>query len=745
MARSTFSQLGLPLGENNTNMTYLYGVSDFFSVMFEDPEKTNLLMEASATVCSETYSRFLQLTSNVSLEDIQSTIGHTIKLLTIKTTDVVLGEVNVYKLSDSIISSRYIANRPLLPTTLFEENIDFRLEPQSDGSIYIRFAKDISSVGFPTRLLSDGSTKEYALWFVDCEIDEKLISKYYGNLIGLNEQNSTEVFKNFVYGLYYVYINGPVLDLVRKGLNLALGIPLCRGTETVLEIRKYLDTDQFIVVTDANQYIIPYGLPPVVEEGQVLQISDEIARWVEVKDYINDGDWWINMRIPPNIIPTLPPGQVDRYATSGSHYDYLMRTYLKKHTFLVNIRVTSFKEDQVFQELGKIIHNVKPAYTCPIYVWSVYDDETITLNEDAFLKRIDQFRCENITVPIEKFFRNNGAEPLIRGCPTFTRFNVPMFVTRLCGTDAYLNGLPDTSFNGISNGYVNPINQYRFNTEVERSWIRTILSRGSETVTGLRSRIGFYRSLHRTSDTIIKNTGEPVDTTARMGKVADGMKVIPLYTTTQADVEYKFSSLGLRAPRLAEWTFEFLNVTKLTEEINSLSINEGLINTQNLKLKDNFNLAFFRGTSIEYLSNVIPIPGYSTWAPPNSSYVNEGDYILGVRIDSNVVGMYWITSNFNFEAPYYAPLAESDTAILKLTNRPLRGLGPMGAPYYLLRGRGTTQFTGSGLDINGLPINAGSSTAGTTITNTYTDTLNLTPKNFTRDGTISFNHQMELN
>lgn len=744
MARSTFSQLGLPIGENTTNMTYLYGVSDFFTVMFEDPEKVNLLMEAEATACSEVYSRFLQLTSSVSLEDIQQTIGHSIKLVIISSADMVQGDVNVYSLKESITTSRYIANKPLLPDTLLEENIDYRLEPQEDGTVRIRFASDISAAGFSTRLQDDGVTKEYALWFVDCEVDEQLISKYFGNLVAIDAQASTDVFKNFVYGLFYMYANGPVLDLIRKGLNLALGIPLCRGTETVLEIRKYLETDQYIVITDANQYVIPYGLTPVVEEGQVLSVSDEIARWVEVQDYQSDGDWWINLRIPSSVIPALPSGQVDRYATAGSHYDYLMRTYLKKHTFLVKVKVTSFKEDQIFQELGKIIRRAKPAYTIPIYIWTVDQEDDLTLNDDSIPLRWDQFRCENLNLPIDKFRRDVSETPLKRGCPIFTRFTAPNYAARLTGSDGYINGSPDSFLGGIVNGYANYIRQVRNNTESERSWMRALLDRGSETVNGLRSRVGFFRGIHAASDSTFSYSGVPARTTAVMAKAVSSVRIIPLYATTQKDLSNKCINMGIRVPDLTEWTFDLLNITRVSNEIDSYGINEGLVDYTQVTLAANYTTLFFRGSDVNYLSNIMPDMAFNSWAPQVTD-LRPGDYVMGIRVQDNILGMYWVTSNFDIQVPYANYVSDTESMTMSMTLRPSRGMAVTGSAYYMLRGRGSVGYNSSGLVINENAIDEAGQTVNGTVNNDYSDQLNVTPITFTRDGTKTLNHKMDVN
>lgn len=748
MARSTFSPLGLPIGNNNTNMTYLYGISDFFSVMFADPDKINLLLETNTQMYSQVYSRFLQMTANISLENIQETCGQTLRLITLNSTDAVPGKVNVYNLPENIVSSRYIANLPLLPSTLLEQNVDYGITISSTGQYQITFAKNITQNGFSSRLLSDGTTIQYALWFVDTEIDELWMSTNFGNMIGISPQESTQAFNNFVYGMYYLYVNGPTLDLMRKGLNLALGLPLCRGNETVLDIQTYLETDLYIVITDKNQYIIPYGLQPIVTIGQQLTISQELAVWVDVKDYEDDGAWWINLQIPESIIPSLPPGQPNRYALAGSQFDYLMRNYLKTHTFLVNVNVTTFEDTQFFEQIGNIIQRAKPSYTQAIYIWTVEQDEVLTLSENVTIN-LQQNRWENVLEPIGRMIRHNTHDPLLRGDPCFLRCNVPMSVTRLCGTDAYSNGVTDSFNNGVVTGYVNPINQYRANTETERSWIRTVLDRGNEVITGNRGRVGFYRGINSEYDNAFNYEGVPSQVIAKMAKVGTNLRIIPLYITTQQDVASKFNSLLLTPPTLTQWTFTFLAPTTASDSIDSFAINynnPGVGNTSQT-LANNFNLAFFRGSEVQYLYSFMPSnQAYRSWAPPDASYVNPGDYILGIRIYENVIGMYWVTDNFLVQPNWYLPVSDSDPLNISLSTPISRGLGPMGSPYYLLRGRGYSGITQDGQAIDAEVIDGAITNSTIVVVNPYSDTLNTSPVTFTRGTNLpAINHQMELN
>lgn len=402
MHRSKFTTEGLDIGRVSRNLTYYYGLSDFWYSMFEDTEKVEFLLEANSQRLSDTYSKFLQLASTISIEDLGVVTNQQLKLVLIKNTDAVDGKINTFSLPETILSSRLIANRPFLPTAYLENNIHYRI---SDDGTEIQFYDPVTAIGFPTRKFSDGTT-QYAMWFVDVLIDEEALYEHYGKLIGVDPRTSTDNYKNFIFGLYYLFANGPNLSLMRKGLNLALGIPLARESETVLETRKYLDTDQYLVITDLNSYLIPYGLVPTVVVGDVLYATQELAEWVEVKDWIQDGDWWINLQIPSNLMPFIPPGGINRYATAGSYADYVMRNFLYKHTFLVNVRTIDFKNLQSFEQLSEIINKAKPTYTSPIYIWTVPTlDEIINLDDSEFLLRWDQFRCENLTLPIDKMIR----------------------------------------------------------------------------------------------------------------------------------------------------------------------------------------------------------------------------------------------------------------------------------------------------------------------------------------------------
>ena len=138
---------------SSRNMTALYGLSDFWHMMFEDSDKINLLMEANAITASDTYSKFLQLVSSITLEDIQLSLGTQMKLVILAQSSKVQGEVATYKLPDGLQGARYLANRPFLPTVTYEKGSDYHIDIDTNT---IRFSKDPFQDRFPVRRGSTG-------------------------------------------------------------------------------------------------------------------------------------------------------------------------------------------------------------------------------------------------------------------------------------------------------------------------------------------------------------------------------------------------------------------------------------------------------------------------------------------------------------------------------------------------------------------------------------------------------------
>lgn len=380
--RSEITIKGLPeslpfYGSQN----YLYGLSDFWSTWFEDQEVTERLLEATSYQLADIYSKFIQLCTTSSLFDIRNTFHSSIKLLLIDSDDLVIGQFgNVYKLKDNILDARYLLDKPLATTASYEKDVHFGLS--EDGST-INFYKPLSEMKFSSRrILKNGvEVTQYSIWATDVEIDEQALFKYFGTLVRVSPQTSTEVYRAYIQGLFYLYTQGPTVELLKRGVHLALGIPLARAEEAVLLIRQDDQSGDYIVVTELNSYRLPYGTVPSVEVGEVLTEGSELSTIATLVDYTLDDNWWINLSLPRVLFPDAT-GVVT--ATPGSFEDYAMRNYLKHHTFLVKVTLSGSLTSSAADEILRLVQDARPRYTMAINVWSV-PIETEELREEDIL------------------------------------------------------------------------------------------------------------------------------------------------------------------------------------------------------------------------------------------------------------------------------------------------------------------------------------------------------------------------
>lgn len=700
--------------DSSTNMSRLYGLSDFWHVMFEDSDKINTLLDANAISASDVYSKFLQLTSDITLEDVQESIGSQISLLILDKKDKVPGTDATYRLSTSA-GGRLILNRPFLPTVSYEEGVHFSIDPYAEE---ISFHRDPFSDKFPIRTSPDGSP-QLAMWVVDAVADEQIMGRTFGPLVGVEPSTSSEKFRDFLYGLFFLYTHGPDLVSIRKGLNVVLGIPLARDDEEVLSVRKNPGEDQYYVITDSNSYLLPYGLTPNLSEGDLLKVGDEVSSWVEVKDYENDGDWWINLEIPKDIIPYTPYGEIDSYAKAGSFTDYLMRNYLKTHTFLVKVNVSSFKNVETFGEIGALIRRVKPVHTNVVYVWVVpIADEVLSILEDAPQVVAEDHRCEYVLASLHRFRRNNASNSMDRCCALTDRMTMGYSEFELFGLDPMTAGTPQALMGGTCTGYVNRVSQFRPNTAYEKGVMKALFSRDPFTSPHVRGKMVFSRNIPEEDHQGRYNPSKDL--------VGGGMFVVPLYLTSERELASRIWSIGAGIPS-GKYSFTLFRPKVSDGPINSSVINGSNANSSSTDIRGFYNTIFKKGTSDNYLGEAAPHYPRPDFVPMEED-VRDGDYLLCTKVYDRIVAVYLVTSNANL-SPASASLSympDSDTLRLVDSEMPIgRGAGlSVGSPFYTTRG-GTFQPAGITTRgaINEVPI-ADNPKGGTIARRAYSDSLN---------------------
>ena len=303
--RSEITSKGIPSSLPFTGMqNYVYGLSDFWKAWFEDLEVIERTLEATSYQLADVYSQFIQTCSSISLFDINETLHSSIRLILIDESDRVPGTfAPTYRLKEKVLDAGYLFDRPMASRKAYEKGVHFNL---IEGGTKIEFFQELSPVldnlgntikegmGFPSRNIPKVSTPngvtQYSIWASDTQVDEQALYEYFGKLVRISPETSTKVYKDYIQGLFFLYTNGPTIDLLSRGLHLSLGIPLAREDEEVLLVKLDDETGNYLIVTENNSYTVPYGITPSVEVGETLLTGSELASVASLVDYrVKDG------------------------------------------------------------------------------------------------------------------------------------------------------------------------------------------------------------------------------------------------------------------------------------------------------------------------------------------------------------------------------------------------------------------------------------------------------------------------
>ena len=392
-----------PVGvvRSQTNLAALYGLSSFWNTYFANAQLYTDVLGAQTNLMGRLYVRLLQEMSPVSLSGTNVNLQQEVQLETFP-----VG--GPYTLSTNVTSCKYLVDRPVLPRLVLENNIDFTIQK---GSIIWANPENVSS--YPFALQTGSSGTQIAVWLVDAQLDEGWLYKYYGNLLEVPYQPSSEAYSQFLQGVLYMQVNGPIVDILTAGLQITLGLPLALYDEVVLSTATL--EGQYVVITDQTSYSINAGLNLRIAQGTQLSVGQPLFPQAgAVIDWQVKDKWWINLSIPEQIIPNPP---LDPICLPGNWADQLVETYLKTHSFLVQLGVSVTQ----IQEFTNILQNVIPTYTYP-WVFSIVS-ETDTLNiTDTISQNLSLGTCQR-TPQIDLFTKANY--DYTRGCPIFNRYSIP--------------------------------------------------------------------------------------------------------------------------------------------------------------------------------------------------------------------------------------------------------------------------------------------------------------------------------
>jgi len=424
---------------SDASMVYMYGLSDFWIDLFGDREVVEQILESTTIQLSEVYSYFLQRTSGISIADIQERYDTRIELLLLNEKDLAdPTELTTFKIDESLWSAKRLMNRPLLPTETLVNGVDYEIDTEEHT---LRFNKPIGHYKFPRRKTSEGEW-QYAIWMSDVKINERWIDNTFGRIVGFTEEDALFNYKSFLQGVYYLRSNGPNIDHIERGVNLAMGMPYARAQEVILDISQDPVTTNWLVFTPTYAYEVPYGYYPDRKVGEVLNEGELISTWVEVKDHKRNGAWWYDIYIPQAVLENTQNTLDIGVAEKGSTGDMMMENFLKHHMFEVLLTLPSSNEDAFYTAQRLVLHS-KPSHTYPVFVWKVQlEDDRMDINDLDFKYTLNAEQIDTcMAAPSIEFMRRDTDDPngadynprFTRGIHWYNRSQVSYRIAELAG------------------------------------------------------------------------------------------------------------------------------------------------------------------------------------------------------------------------------------------------------------------------------------------------------------------------
>lgn len=521
------------------DMAYLYGLSDFWTTLFQDKELIDGMLEVSTQQLGDAYAGFLQRAGKISIKTIYESLDSEIRLLLLADENLVdpLSGVT-FRLPETFKSVRYILNRPLMPTVTLEAGVHYEI---SESGREITFYRPLETLGFPRRVTADG-THQFALWLSDACVDDDMVYRQFGSTVGMEKERSIGNYRAFIEGLFYLFSQGPIIDYTVAGVNLALGIPTARATEKVLAVLQDPMTGYWRILTSRYYYEIPYGFFPDIAVGDELIEGQQLTSWVELRDYVKDGRWWYNTYIPKE----LTGGVLLDPVTPNSDPDHLMQQYLRFNTFMVLFKQAGITLDGYYT-VSEIIFRARPSHTYPVFVWSApMGDELVDIRDDDLTIGFGVSLMEPIWDPaIINFVRDDTDTVFQRGFSAYNRGQIPVFHQGMIGDfpkRGELNAVnrDGTTVSGVG-GWVEEAQEY-----VERDALRAqpaMGNRGRTAVarsrsTGIRGARGRELPMH---------AGFPQEYIDQNGTVhqVNNMNLVPLYLAHRDEILAKLSKIGI--------------------------------------------------------------------------------------------------------------------------------------------------------------------------------------------------------
>jgi len=159
------------------------------------------------------------------------------------------------------------------------------------------------------------SVNEVALWAPDAKVDKYHLYENYGYLIN-RFQPSSETYREFIRGVFQLYMLGPTLQHVESALNVIGSLPVIRDDGELLRAYDTSAADQDVIRTlrpdgSTAEYVYPKDTPMredivawTTGDPDIAFLSFEpLTLMFVVTDYVQDPTWWESIIIPQELLP----------------------------------------------------------------------------------------------------------------------------------------------------------------------------------------------------------------------------------------------------------------------------------------------------------------------------------------------------------------------------------------------------------------------------------------------------------
>lgn len=174
------------------------------------------------------------------------------------------------------------------------------------------------------------SALEVAFWAPDAAVDRRTLANNFGSMIG-RTADSSESYREFLRGIFQLYVLGPVISRMESALNVVMNLPVVRDDGEVFQTFDLTDSvmDRAVTLSPITGLMVFYEFPkgtPFRTDlvgGQVLNAFDVFTTAVTVTDYVQTPNWWDTAVIPEALFTPIN-GVVPNISRRTSSPNYVL-------------------------------------------------------------------------------------------------------------------------------------------------------------------------------------------------------------------------------------------------------------------------------------------------------------------------------------------------------------------------------------------------------------------------------------